>query len=135
MCKLRILLADDHPGFPKMVEALLGPTFEVVGEVSDGQSLFEEAAKLNPDVIISDISMPILDGIEAARQLRRLGTAAKIIFLTVHSDLDFIRACMAAGASGYVEKSRVATDLPAAISEVLAGHTFISPHPPNQPRM
>ena len=127
-----MLLADDHPGFPEMIEGLLGPTFEVVGEVSDGQSLVEKARELSPDIIISDISMPILNGIEAAQQLKRLGTAAKIIFLTVHSGTDFVRACMAAGASGYVEKPRVATDLLAAIGEVLAGHTFVSPHPPNQ---
>lgn len=129
-----MLLADDHPGFPEMIEGFIGPTFEVVGEVSDGQSLVEEATKLNPDVIISDISMPILNGIEAAQQLKRSGTPAKIIFLTVHSGLDFVRACVAAGASGYVEKTRFATDLPAAISEVLAGHTFISPTSTESPR-
>jgi DNA-binding NarL/FixJ family response regulator len=129
-----VLLADDHPGFPEMIEGLIGPTFQVVGEVSDGQSLVEEATRLNPDVIISDISMPILNGIEAAQQLKRLGAPAKIIFLTVHSSLDFVGACVAAGASGYVEKTRFAIDLPAAISEVLAGHTFISPDLPNRPR-
>src|SRR3974390_2105663 len=125
-----MLLADDHPGFSEMIEGLLGPTFEVVGEVSDGQSLVEKARELSPDIIISDISMPILNGIEAAQQLKRLGTPAKIIFLTVHSGTDFVRACMAAGASGYVDKPRAATDLLAAIGKVLAGHTFISPHPP-----
>jgi DNA-binding NarL/FixJ family response regulator len=127
-----MLLADDHPGFLEMIEVLLTPTFEVVGEVSDGQSLVEEATELNPDVIISDISMPRLNGIEAAQRLKRLGSTAKIIFLTAHLDTDFVQACMVAGASGYVEKHRVYTDLLAAISEVLAGHTFISPHSPNQ---
>ena len=123
---LRILLADDHPGFPTMIKALLGPAFEVVGTVSDGQSLVERAAKLDPDVIISDISMPVLNGIEAVQQLKRLGTTAKIIFLTVHSDPQFVQACLEMGALGYVEKPRVGTDLLAAISEVLAGRTFVS---------
>lgn len=130
-----MLLADDHPGFLEMIEGLLNPAFEVVGEVSDGQSLIEEATELNPDVIISDISMPRLNGIEAAQRLKRLGSTAKIIFLTAHLDTDFVQACMGAGASGYVEKPRASTDLLAAISEVLAGHTFISPHSPNQQRV
>ena len=103
------------------------PTCEVVGSVSDGQSLFDAAKDLKPDVIVTDISMPILSGIEASKQLNESGSAAKIIFLTVHSDMDFVRACLATGAVGYVLKSRIMSDLLLAIHEVLAGRIFVSP--------
>jgi DNA-binding NarL/FixJ family response regulator len=109
------------------VESLVGPTCEVVGSLPDGQSLFETAMHLMPDVIVSDISMPILNGIEAAVQLNEAGCTSKIIFLSVHSDPDFIRTCLAAGAFGYVVKSQISTDLIPAIQEALAGRIFISP--------
>lgn len=127
MGKARILLADDHRPFLDMVEGLLMPTCEVVGRVSDGQSLFDAAKRLNPDVIVSDISMPILSGLDAGKQLIESGCAAKIVFLTVHSDTDFVQACLAAGAAGYVLKPRIMSDLLLAIREVLAGRIFISP--------
>ena len=129
MNKVGILLADDHPSFPKLVENLLTPSFEVVGIVSNGESLVAASMKLNPDIIITDISMPTLSGIEAADRLRKLGSRAKVIFLTVHSDSDFVRAGLATGAFGYVVKPRVATDLLTAIREVLGGRVFISPDP------
>ena len=125
--KVRVLLADDHPLMLKEVVSLLEPTFEVVGRVGDGKSLFESAMKLQADVIISDISMPILSGIEAADKLKVSGCRSKIVFLTVHSDPDFVRACLATGALGYVAKSRMVTDLLSAIREALAGRIFISP--------
>lgn len=127
MGKLRILLADDHLPFLNVVESLLVPLCEVVGRVSDGQSLLEAARLLQPDVIVTDITMPILSGIEASRQLRESGSAAKIIFLTVHSDVDFVQTCLAIGASGYVLKPRIMNDLLHAIQEALAGRNFISP--------
>jgi DNA-binding NarL/FixJ family response regulator len=111
-----------------MVERLLASTCEVVGSVPDGQSLFDAARRLAPDVIVTDISMPILNGIEASKQLNDSGCAAKIIFLTVHSDADFVQTCLATGALGYVTKSRFAVDLVPAIQEALAGHIFISPN-------
>jgi DNA-binding NarL/FixJ family response regulator len=124
---VRILLADDHPHFPEFVESLLETSFEIVGKVGDGRALLEAAVNLKPDVIVTDISMPLLNGIEAAEQLR--GTCnARIIFLTVHSDPDFVRSCLATGAFGYITKSRVALDLIPAIREALSGHLFISPH-------
>jgi DNA-binding NarL/FixJ family response regulator len=123
---VRILLADDHPYFPEFVESLLDPSFEIVGKVNDGRALLDAALKLKPDVIITDISMPVLNGIEAAEQLQKTGCAAKIIFLTVHSDPDFVRSCLATGAFGYITKPRVALDLIPAIHEALAGHLFIS---------
>jgi DNA-binding NarL/FixJ family response regulator len=110
-----------------MVERLLAPTCEVVGSVPDGQSLFDAARRLAPDVVVTDISMPILNGIEASKQLNESGCAAKIIFLTVHSDADFVQTCLAIGAFGYVAKSRFAIDLIPAIQKAVAGHIFISP--------
>jgi len=127
MRKLRVLLADDHRPFLNMVESLLKPTCEVVGSVSDGQSLFDAARHFEPDVIVTEISMPILSGIEAGKQLSESGCAARIIFLTVHSDSDFVQACLATGARGYVLKPRIMSDLLFAIQEALAGRVFISP--------
>jgi DNA-binding NarL/FixJ family response regulator len=126
MDKVRILLADDHPHFPELVESLLGVTFEVVGIVGDGRALVDAGLKLKPDVILTDISMPVVNGIEAVEELRKAGCASKIIFLTVHSDPDFVRACLATGALGYIFKDRVALDLLTAIREALAGHLFVS---------
>ena len=126
MNKTRILIADDHPYFSELVESLLGPAFEVVGKVGDGQALFEAAISLKPDLILTDISMPVLSGIEAVDQLHRSGCNSKMIFVTVHSDPDFVQSCLAVGAAGYVVKARVAMDLQPAIREVLAGHLFVS---------
>src|SRR6266436_4469815 len=125
--KARILLADDHLPFLKMVEYLLLPSCEIIGCVPDGQSLFDVARDLKPDVIVTDIPMPILSGIEASKQLSEAGCTAKIIFLTVHSDADFVQACLASGAAGYVLKSRMMSDLLPALQEALAGRIFISP--------
>jgi DNA-binding NarL/FixJ family response regulator len=125
--KQRILLADDHPNVPEMVSTLLQPTFEVVGSVCDGKALVEAAERLRPDVIVTDISMPVLNGIEAANQLSESGCKSKVVFLTVHTDPDFIRACLATSALGYVVKPRMATDLLPAIRAALAGRIFVSP--------
>ena len=129
MGRARILLADDHPDLLKTVERHLEPEFEVVGKVLDGQLLLQEAIRLKPDVIVSDISMPLLNGIEAADQLKESGCQSRIVFLTVHSDPDFVRSCLATGALGYVVKSRMNTELVPAIREALAGNIFISNHP------
>lgn len=127
MDRVRILLADDHLRLLDVVANILEPAFEIVGREGNGQALVEAAAKLRPDVIVTDISMPILNGIEAANTLRDSGSTSRIIFLTVHRDPDFIKACFAAGALGYVSKHRVTTDLLSAIQEALAGHSFVSP--------
>jgi DNA-binding NarL/FixJ family response regulator len=127
MGKIRILLADDHRQFRQIAESLLTSTCEIVGSVPDGQSLFDAARHLKPEVIVTDISMPILDGIEASKQLSTSGCAAKIIFLTVHADADFVETCLATGAVGYVVKSHVATDLVPAVQAVMAGRIFVSP--------
>jgi DNA-binding NarL/FixJ family response regulator len=125
--RIRILLADDHPGFPKLVESMLEPAFEIIGSVSNGRSLIDTAIELKPDVVVTDISMPILNGIEAAAQLRKSGCESKIVFLSIHSDPDFMRACLSIGALGYVIKPRMATELVHAIQEALAGRVFVSP--------
>ncbi len=99
----------------------------MVGAVGDGQALLDAAAALDPDVVILDISMPVLDGIKAAERLQETGCRAKIVFLTVHDDADFARAALATGALGYVVKPRLVSDLIVAINVALAGRTFVSP--------
>ena len=126
MGRARILLADDHEGMRDRVVRMLEREFEVLETVSDGGAVLEAAARLKPDICLMDISMPVLNGIEAAAQLKESGSRAKIIFLTIHEDPDFLVAALRAGASGYVVKPRMASDLRAAIKEVLAGHTYIS---------
>lgn len=110
-----------------MAKDLLTSACEVVGQTSDGQELMDAAAQIKPDVIVTDISMPVVNGIDACKQLRIQGCAAKIIFLTAHCDTDFVHICLDAGALGYVVKSRIASDLIRAVQEVLAGRIFVSP--------
>jgi DNA-binding NarL/FixJ family response regulator len=125
--RARVLLADDHLVVLDRVGALLSTSFDVVGVVSNGQELISAGLRLDPDVIVADITMPGLSGIEAAHQLREAGSGAKFVFLTIHIEHEFIDACMAQGALGYVVKSHVKTDLIPAIKAALSGHTFISP--------
>jgi DNA-binding NarL/FixJ family response regulator len=124
--RVRVLLADDNKDFLAVTTQLLQPEFEVVKTVGDGQALLEEAARLEPNILVLDISMPVLDGIEATLELRAAGSRAKIIFLTAHRDLEYVHAAMVAGAQAYVVKSQLATDLLLAIEEALAGRFFIS---------
>src|SRR5215467_7606191 len=119
LMRARILLADDHPRFPEMEARLLEPEFEVVGKVGNGEALIKEAIRLNPDLIITDISMPILNGIEAVDRLKGLGCTSRIVFLSVHSDTDFVSRCLSTGALGYVVKSRITSELVPAIRRVL----------------
>jgi DNA-binding NarL/FixJ family response regulator len=125
--RMRVLLADDHPDFLAAAARLLEPEFAVVQTVGDGQALLAEAARLEPDVLVLDITMPVLNGIEAARQLKGTGSRAKIVFLTVHQDPDYVQGALAAGALGYVVKCRLASDLPLALREAVAGRSFVSP--------
>ena len=127
MRRLRILLADDHPMVCELVARLLKPTCEIVARVRDGRALIQTAIRMNPDVIVTDISMPVLNGIKAANILKESGSSSRIIFLTVHEDMDFVKACLAAGALAYVSKPRMAVDLLLAIQEVLEGRSFVSP--------
>jgi len=105
---------------------MLEKEYEIVESVTDGQALLDAASKSNPDLCVVDISMPIIDGIQAAAELKASGSTTKIIMLTVHEDDDFVKASFENGASGYVVKARIATDLVVAVKEVLAGRTFVS---------
>ena len=127
MKRARILLADDHPHLLEKVTQLLQLEYEVLGAVNNGQALVSAVEKLKPDVLVVDVTMPILNGIEAAEKLRALGCESKIVFLTVHSDPDYLRACLAAGGLGYVAKSRMSSDLALAVDRALAERIFISP--------
>ena len=127
MARARILLADDHKEIRDRAVRLLEPEFEVVGAVADGNALVQASAQLKPDVCIIDISMPYLNGIEAALKLRESGSEARIVFLTVNEDADFVRAALRTGALGYVVKSRMASDLCSAINGAISGHLFVSP--------
>jgi DNA-binding NarL/FixJ family response regulator len=125
--RARVLLADDHQDFLAATARFLEPEFEVVEAVGNGRALVEGAPRLDPDLLVVDIAMPVLNGIEAARQLTAAGSRAKIVFLTVHDDEDYVRAARAVGALGYVLKSRLASDLAPALREALEGRAFVSP--------
>ena len=127
MARARILLADDHKEIRDRAVRLLEPEFEVVGAVADGDALVRASAQLKPDVCVIDISMPYLNGIEAAIKIKENGSEAKVVFLTVNEDSDFVRAALRTGALGYVVKSRMATDLCAAINGAISGNLFVSP--------
>ena len=122
----RVLLADDHQPLLQRVVRLLRSVFEVVGIADTGRQMVAEALRLRPDVIVADISMPDLSGIEAARQLRQMGCTARVVFLTIHEDDEFVSACLAEGALGYVVKAHMKTDLIPAINAALSGQSFIS---------
>ena len=122
-----VLLADDHGDFLATVVRHLEPHFDVVGMVSNGQALVDEAARLEPDVVVLDISMPVLNGIDAARRLKAAGSSARIVFLTVHADQDFVRNALGTGALGYVLKSDLASDLLPCLRNALDGRSFVSP--------
>ena len=109
------------------VARLLVPEFDMVGTVTSGKDLLSAAERLKPDVVIVDISMPILNGIEAVRRLMESGSQAQVVFLTVHESSDYVRAALATGALGYVVKPRLGVDLSVAIKEVHAGRSYVSP--------
>jgi DNA-binding NarL/FixJ family response regulator len=124
---VRVLLAEDQPAMLAQIVFVLSGTYDIVGMVGDGLSLLESAARLAPEVIVSDISMPGIDGFGAARSLKRAGCRSRLVFLTVHEDPDFAREAFSLGADAYVVKSRMASDLLNAIHEVVAGRKFVSP--------
>jgi DNA-binding NarL/FixJ family response regulator len=126
MDKVRVLLADDHETVLAQVRGILDEDFDVVGAVNNGRDAIVAVQHFNPDVMVIDISMPVLNGLEAVSELRSTDHRTKVVFLTVHEDQDFVAAALSAGASGYVTKSRVTTDLIPAIREVLKGHMYIS---------
>ena len=127
MVRPRILLADDHPAVLKATNVLLKAQFDIVGNATDGPTLVSEALRLCPDVIVADITLPVLSGIDAAHQLRESVPSVKIVFLTVHSEQPFLDACIAEGALGYVLKSHMKAHLIPAIQAALVGHSYICP--------
>ena len=122
----RVFLADDHSQLLEAESDLLRPLFDIVGTAMDGDALVSEALRLNPDVIVVDITMPVLNGIEAVQKLVQCGSTAKIIFLTIHSSQEFIKACLDAGARGFVSKSKMKAHLIPAIHAVLNDVSYIS---------
>jgi DNA-binding NarL/FixJ family response regulator len=124
--KIRIVLADDHREVMAKIRGILGDDFEVVEEVMNGVQAVSAVLALNPDIFVTDISMPLLNGLQAARSIQKTNSHVKIIFLTIHEDRDFIAAAFSAGATGYVTKRRLSTDMVFAIQEALKGHTFVS---------
>jgi DNA-binding NarL/FixJ family response regulator len=125
--KRKILLADDHPPFAEAALAILKPHYDIVGIATDGAMLVSEALRLRPEVIVSDITLPIFNGIEAIHRLRISNSHARVVFLTVHAEEGFLKACMAEGAQGYVLKSRMKTQLIPAIEAALEGKSYVSP--------
>jgi DNA-binding NarL/FixJ family response regulator len=122
-----VLLADDHHDFLATVVRHLRPHFDVVGTVSNGQALVDEAVRLAPDMVVLDIAMPVVNGIDAARKLKATGSRSRIVFLTVHADPDYVHAALGAGALGYVLKSELASDLLPCLRDALGGRSFVSP--------
>ena len=131
MARPRVLLADDHNEFLEAEATLLRPYFEVIGTVNNGASLVSEAQRLNPDVVVADIIMPVMNGIEAVRNLTESGSPARFVFLTIQSGEEFVRACLESGARGYVWKSCMKAHLVPAIRAVLEGLPYISPLSPS----
>jgi DNA-binding NarL/FixJ family response regulator len=127
VAKIRVVLADNHLAVLARVHRKLVGEFDILGTATNGQQAVDAVASLDPDVLIMDISMPLLDGLQAASLIRSSGSKTKVIFLTVHEDTDFIAAAFVSGALGYVTKPRLSTDLVRAIHEALSGRTFVSP--------
>ena len=126
--RYRILLADDHAVVLEGLRRILDcPEFEVAGAVTDGRALVQTAASLSPDIIITDLGMPLLNGLEAARQIRKDNRRAKIIFLTMHQEVAYAIEALKAGGSGYVLKDSASEELVKAIREVLHGRAYITP--------
>ncbi len=127
MNRPRVLLADDHRMVAEGLKSLLTPEFELVGVVEDGLALIEAAKSLRPDVIVADITMPRLNGLEALAQLKREKLRTRFVFLTMHQEVAYVRRALDAGASGFVLKHSAPGELVAAIRAALEGKTFITP--------
>lgn len=125
--RARILVGDDHALVGEAFRKLLEPEFEVVGVAADGNAVVSEAIRLRPDAVLLDISMPLVNGLEAARRVKRELPETKILFLTMHPDLSYVRDAMNLGASGYILKRAAATELVKAVRTVLRGKTYVAP--------
>jgi DNA-binding NarL/FixJ family response regulator len=127
MSRKRILLADDHAEMLDELRVLLDADYDIIGAVENGEKLVEAAKALKPDLIVSDISMPVMTGFEAAAKIREAGISTKIVFLTVQSSAAYLKKARALGADGYVLKVYTNEQLPIAISSVLTGTPYVSP--------
>ena len=127
MNKARVLLADDHRIVIEGLKKLLEPEYDVVGTVEDGRALIAAAGELQPDVVVADISMPHLNGIEAVRQIREKNPQVKVVMLTMHHDVQYAVRAFEAGASGFVLKVSASNELITAIGEALKGKTYVTP--------
>jgi DNA-binding NarL/FixJ family response regulator len=127
MTRPRVLLADDHALLLGAFEKLLAGECDVVGQVSDGRALVTAADKIKPDVIVLDISMPLLNGLEAGRQIKQKSPGVKLVFLTMNEDADLAAEAMRSGASAYLLKRSASSELMTAIREVMQGRSYITP--------
>ena len=127
MSRPRILVADDHRIVAEGLRSLLEPAFELVEIVEDGRQLIDAAKRLAPDVIVADITMPQLNGLDAVEQLRQAGCKAKVVFLTMHKDATYAARALRAGALGFVLKHSASSELVTAIRESLVGRTYVTP--------
>lgn len=127
MPRPRVLLADDHALILDAVEQMLAQECEVVGKVSDGRALVAAAGQLRPDVVVLDVTMPLLNGLDAARQIRHRAPEAKIVFVTMNEDADIAAEAFRAGASGYLSKRSGGAELLTALKEVLNGRSYVTP--------
>jgi DNA-binding NarL/FixJ family response regulator len=123
---IRLILADDNPEVLETLADMLQPTYAVVAAVGDGNSVLQNVDVLAPDVIVLDISLPDMTGFDVVRQLKKSGSSAKIIFLTVHENIDFVRAAFDLEVAGYVFKTRISSDLIEAINTICNGGRFSS---------
>ncbi|HVQ17307.1 MAG TPA: response regulator transcription factor [Vicinamibacterales bacterium] len=127
MARPRVLLADDHHLLLGALEKLLAPECEIVGTASDGRSLVAEAQRLKPDVVILDIAMPLLNGLDAGRQIKQLRKSTKLVYVTMNEDPDLAAEAFRAGASAYLLKRSAASELLLAIREVMNGRSYVTP--------
>ena len=123
----RVLLVDDNQEILDRAVAILSRAFRIVGAVTSGPAALESVRELRPDVLVLDISMPGMSGLEVANRLRRAGSSVQIVFLTIHDDEEMMRAARAAGGIGYVAKTLLPSDLVVAVNEACAGRPYVSP--------
>lgn len=133
MKRIRLLIADDHVMFAQGLESLLRDEFELLGTAGNGQELVEATLRLQPDVILVDISMPVLNGFDAVRHIKEAGSEVRIIFLTMHDDATLVSEAFRCGASGYILKHSAGEELVNAIREVANGNNYVSPLVTNLP--
>ena len=133
MKQARILLADDFAATRESLQAILAPHFEIAAIVANGRDLVEAALRLKPDLIILDVTMPLLNGIRAARQIRKSLPETKLLFVTMHTSSAYMQAAFDAGGAGYLVKSSAREEILAAVVKVLEGETYITPNLPSPP--